>query len=514
MPFLHISRRQFVKSVAASALGNILQPVLGDVSSTQPSAWGEITDPTIWPMGTLSQPMKILEVHLYGGLSPWETFYLRNRSGNQGWRGFFSDFNNLNWNATNCTNTPSPVETHLFDSSDPGHEILLGPATKPLWRQEIRDRMRVIVLQHDLLPHEAAIPYALSGFRLGNPKLAGLGAPIQRRALAIEENKPIANRRTVPFSYCCQPATFQFPADNLQTMTSSGLHPGSSRPVNIKIGPANDLIQLLNRNNMTSDADAMIEQYRSQYRDLLRYAGAGDPVRSRGFSDYSTSISTLLGSPDLLTMFATTNLNLRTDWECASETTFGMSDNIPGTGIRIAADLLAHPTTPAHYVCVVDSGLKPHGAGGGYDTHNNGHVLHTAVNLWNTLSTLEELIVNQTINLDETMIVLTTEFGRTPNRNINGRDHWPQGYVNVLIGGPITTGRDGVIGRIEDSTGIASSDVFNPSDVRAAILLSAGIFPFAEDLFGIGDISASLRNVGSEEETAKNIRRAILGVPG
>jgi hypothetical protein len=50
--------------------------------------------------------------------------------------------------------------------------------------------------------------------------------------------------------------------------------------------------------------------------------------------------------------------------------------------------------------------------------------------------------------------------------------------------------------------------------VRAAVLLAAGIFPFAENLFRLGDISANLRSPASEPETAKNIRRTILGVPG
>jgi hypothetical protein len=82
--------------------------------------------------------------------------------------------------------------------------------------------------------------------------------------------------------------------------------------------------------------------------------------------------------------------------------------------------------------------------------------------------------------------------------------------VNVLIGGPIT--QPAVVGRIDDTSGEATSDVYNPSDVKAAVLLSAGIFPFAENLFRLGDISSGLRVPGSEPETAKNIRRTILGV--
>jgi hypothetical protein len=473
--------------------------------------------------------MKVLEVHLYGGLSPWETFYHRNLSGDAGWREFqgggaaLDDFGDVTWNnAAACGSVPSPVtQTQLFDNSDAGHQIFLGPATKPLWSPSIRDRMRVIVQAHDLLPHEAAIPYAMSGFRLGNPKLAGLGSPIQRRALVLESLKPPAMRRSIPFSYVCQPAVISFPADNLQVMTSTGLHPGSSRPIKLRIGAAGDLTALLNRTNMTPTANSLVDQYRAQYRDWLRFAGSGDAIRSKGFAEYDASAETLLRATDLQTVLNSAPLAVRADDECARISgSFANNDNVPGTSLRVAASLLSHPTAPARYVGIVDSGLRTAAGGGGYDTHDTRHVTDTSVNLWNTLNTLAELLNSGSINLNETLVVLTTEFGRTPyrstsgnpNSSSNGRDHWPDGYVNVLIGGPIT--QSGVVGRINDADGKATSDVYNPSDMRAAVLLAAGIFPFSENLFRLGDISANLRVPGSETETAKSIRRTILGVPG
>lgn len=43
--------------------------------------------------------------------------------------------------------------------------------------------------------------------------------------------------------------------------------------------------------------------------------------------------------------------------------------------------------------------------------------------------------------LDETVVVLTTEFGRTPRVNQNaGRDHYPQAFSSVLAGGPFKRG--------------------------------------------------------------------------
>jgi uncharacterized protein (DUF1501 family) len=159
--------------------------------------------------------------------------------------------------------------------------------------------------------------------------------------------------------------------------------------------------------------------------------------------------------------------------------------------------------------------------GGAYDTHNSVHSSVTATNLWNVLATLRQLIDAGTLDLNTTLIVLTTEFGRTPYRSAggtanagsNGRDHWPQGFVNVLIGGPIQSRH--VLGRILDGdltggptadNGIADPmDVYNATDVRAAALLAGGIDPFANGIFGGADVSRSLLAVGDNIATARNV---------
>jgi len=50
--------------------------------------------------------------------------------------------------------------------------------------------------------------------------------------------------------------------------------------------------------------------------------------------------------------------------------------------------------------------------------------------------------------LDETMVVIGHEFGRTPDMNLNfGRDHWGPAYTDVFIGGGVKPGR--IIGKTE-----------------------------------------------------------------
>src|SRR2546426_10915548 len=44
--------------------------------------------------------------------------------------------------------------------------------------------------------------------------------------------------------------------------------------------------------------------------------------------------------------------------------------------------------------------------------------------------------------LDETLVAVIHEFGRTPDMNLNfGRDHWGPAYTDLFIGGGVEAGR-------------------------------------------------------------------------
>jgi uncharacterized protein (DUF1501 family) len=257
---------------------------------------------------------------------------------------------------------------------------------------------------------------------------------------------------------------------------------------------------------------------------VLRFPGHAEHARSSGFDNYLASLANTLNADQLATQLNGQIQPVGDDRACVSLDPIQPPavPNEPAAGIRSAARLLSNTTTPAHYACVIDAGLLTAQGGGAYDTHAVGHSSVTATNLWNILATLRQLIDSGELDLNATLIVLTTEFGRTPyrssggapNSDSNGRDHWPQGFVNVLIGGPIRSRR--ILGRILDGdisprglardNGVADpNDVFNPTDVRAAVLLAAGINPFAEGLFGGADVSRSLQTTGDNVATARNI---------
>lgn len=75
--------------------------------------------------------------------------------------------------------------------------------------------------------------------------------------------------------------------------------------------------------------------------------------------------------------------------------------------------------------------------------------------------------------LDETLVVLATEFGRTPVVNGNGgRDHYPQAFTNVLWGGGVRGGQ--VYGKTDRGIEITENRVFVP-DFNATIAHALGL---------------------------------------
>jgi hypothetical protein len=529
-----LARRQVLRlGLGAAALGTFGNAgAIADPIGT----WGR-PEPAIFPDNFFPQGKsfyKVIEIHLYGGLSPWETFYHRPVADGRGYRGFEAGaaevVTALHWhqdsqsNANLCQLAPASAGETMMFSTTGGDTVHFGPATKPLW-PDLLDRTCVVILQHNLLPHEAAIPYVATGSRLGQPRLAGLGAAIQRRAIAIEEaTTGRAFRRTTPWSYVLEPSGVVF-NDNLDAFKATGQHPGSSKPVTLGIRGGGLVGQLQNRRSIrNTHQDTLLKFYRDEYERMLRYPGHAAHARAVGFDNYLASLSNALNAEQLAAQLNGAIQPVGNDTACVSvgPSQIGIAPNQPAAGIRSAVRLLSNTEAPAHYVCVIDAGLVSAPGGGAYDTHSSVHSSVTATNLWNVLATLRQLIDSNALDLNTTLIVLTTEFGRTPYRSSggvpdpasSGRDHWPQGFTNVLVGGPIRSRR--ILGRIKDGdishggaaaeNGVAdAANVFNATDVRAAVLLAAGIDPFADGLFGGADVSPSLVAIGDNVATSKNI---------
>ena len=80
--------------------------------------------------------------------------------------------------------------------------------------------------------------------------------------------------------------------------------------------------------------------------------------------------------------------------------------------------------------------------------------------------------------LDETLVLVLSEHGRTPKINSakgGGRDHWSQAYSAVMAGGGIGRGR--VIGRTDKIAGTVAERPISPKDVLATVYHLLGIDP-------------------------------------
>lgn len=76
--------------------------------------------------------------------------------------------------------------------------------------------------------------------------------------------------------------------------------------------------------------------------------------------------------------------------------------------------------------------------------------------------------------LDETLVVMMGEFGRTPKFNARGgRDHWPGCYSLVVAGGGTTAGA--VYGESDDIAASPVSDPVTPDDMLATIYHQLGL---------------------------------------
>ena len=81
--------------------------------------------------------------------------------------------------------------------------------------------------------------------------------------------------------------------------------------------------------------------------------------------------------------------------------------------------------------------------------------------------------------LDETLVVVMGEFGRTPKLNTRGgRDHWPRVFSVVMAGGGVAGGR--IIGSSDAVGERPAEDPVTPSDLAATIYTLLGIDPKQE----------------------------------
>lgn len=120
----------------------------------------------------------------------------------------------------------------------------------------------------------------------------------------------------------------------------------------------------------------------------------------------------------------------------------------------------------ARFVSVVD---------GGYDMHVNvkSGMQNTGAQMDQGVAALISDLASRGL-LEKTLVVLSTEFGRTVRINKDaGRDHWPKAFSVVMAGGGL---KGGTIHGATDAYGSEpSKDPVGPADISATVFNQLGI---------------------------------------
>lgn len=503
-----MKRRDFLRATAVGGAAAVGAATFWSRRATA-EAFGAVPDKHAGVMlPPQARTQSILECFLYGGLTTWETFYCIPEFGEATKTWAYTHYQQMLDASVACGYDLDEVFTPFANDSS-GRTIYFGPYLKPLLsRPDILDRMRIVVNRHALEPHEAAIPLAATGKNLGSPSLASLGAHVARYFVDRDDGS-----HPSPFAYTFATGSNFIPTDNVLSLIANGLHPGSAKPLLVKVDNAARLNSLLARTAIGSmderaQYDALLGLYFEQYRQRLRFGGAGEQLRASRFQELTQGMRSVAAAETIQSVFEPSLFETTPGEACGVQNTI----NVPAMSLRLATHLLTHPLYPARHCCVVDTGLRAADGGGGYDTHREAPFTQSrnfnnfVTSMLPHINTPGENDPNK-IDLDKTMIIMNMEFGRAPGaqNNGNGRNHWPYGYVQVYIGGTITSAQKGIYGAIEED---GTASVFTtPAENRIAALLAMGIWPFDPVSFS----GSNVQNQIDEGLAALSVTKRVLG---
>jgi hypothetical protein len=452
---------------------------------------------------------RCLELFLTGGMGPFESFYVVPEYGRpddpvfprQQWWLFESEHERWFRDECRVPGFISLLEPYGVDAL--GQTVNLGPLVGAFRRRrDLLSRMRIVVMAHDQRPHQAAAPLALCGQRLGNPRLAGTAAHVARYQL---EQEP---ERATPSSYVLY-ADAPSPVDYPGPANLTGLHPSAARPLSLRLGSSGNVVDQLARTSVGDRRQAVDGLRRALATELqsVTVDAAGAPVRSGALAAYTHGLAAMEASEQLQDVLTRRMFRQRRSAGCE----VGVMVDIPSMTIEGAVGVLTNRHAPARYALAIDYGLMFLDQTGGLDAHDQ-HLQRHSQNLTHSLRALAQNINRpgendpDKLDLDDTLVAITTEFGRTPvlqPGSDGGTDHHPDGYVQILLGGPVQPGIVGAIG--PDAVAV---DPVTPGEFRAGLLAGLGLWPFSGESYSAGDIPGA----ESDVDAFHRVARRVLGV--
>jgi hypothetical protein len=205
-------------------------------------------------------------------------------------------------------------------------------------------------------------------------------------------------------------------------------------------------------------------------RQLLSTGSGGHAAKSQAeFGRFQNLAFDVLTTPQLRDCFDPGLIDARVK-ERYGNTLFGNS-------AFIATKLVAAGVKFINVIWTWYYGAYPGVADYGWDTHeHNFSILRSYLPQVDRVYTSLMEDLEQSGLLDETLVVLTTDFGRTPGVNATaGRDHWMHCYSTVLAGAGI---RGGTVHGVSDASAAWPVDgAVRPSDICATIYDQLGMDP-------------------------------------
>ena len=188
---------------------------------------------------------------------------------------------------------------------------------------------------------------------------------------------------------------------------------------------------------------------------------------ARGIGEYHERAFSMLSSPKVKKAFDLTQETpkMRDDY---GRTTFGQGTLLARRLVEIGVRLVTV------YYCRPTGGFI-------WDTHKNNFPELKDGLLPTTDQTVPTLLRDLEARgmLDDTLVIWTGEFGRTPKINSDaGRDHWPQCYSMVMAGGGIKRGF--VYGASDNEGAYPTETPVKPDNIGGTLYHALGISPHTE----------------------------------
>lgn len=509
-----IRRRDFLAGAgAAGALALFPKGARAQVGTLR--TVGAIGSHTLPDVGLGYPGYQVLELFLYGGLAPWDTFYAIDNAAMR------TADDAIRERLVGCTSAAPAARDFAVSGST---TVRWGMVLEDLF--PYLDQARVVVHRHGAPVHNVGVPYGLTGFNMGHPRQAGLGAAIMRR---FREGRGTSE---VPRAYTFAKTTGFSSSENVPSISSFGAHGMLNRPVYLesRTGFAfGDFTRTLHE-----PKDPYLGALRRRYAEPLTVGG----VRARSPAlDILETVYNYQENASSMQGILSARSGAVAPQRCGSPA-FGDDAFVSGEALNIACHLLStnHPDDGAPiaaYAGIVDCGVRDI-QGTGYDAHylatDPNHLDSLTVNLRSTLKLLRDRIDGvggvAPLDLTKTLVVISTEFGRS-FADGSRYDHFSEGFCSLLFGGPYTrtaaasggaSPAKGIAGSLDPVTGFAP-DIYpgselstHPRTLRGAILMAAGIDPVdIGNVFDRPEFVPEGAPAPSDTQIHEQLGRAVLG---